>query len=599
MNFIKKNFLVICAFIFFILLVIIYINKSFVDVPFLDGLMPLPMVEKYFQGKLSFRDMNMRWGEHRLIGYSLIYLVNAILFGLNIKVDAFLFLLTYFLIGVMIYFFYKRFFINNLRKDFNIWIQISYISILSVIFSLMHPPIESSMTVQFVIGTLFFIISAVFFDQMCLDRKKIRFFLGFLISIAIYILIFSGAYFGGALFSLITCLLFKFLLSKNKKISLQLIISVLLTVILIGGYMRLTSVSGYDGNNLFGKILVFLSSFGETFKAFLAGLSGITLDIHTFSERLKSSEPIILINGCVLLLLGAYSTFRFITLKIYKKTYLPLLLIMYSIGSIFTIRLGRLNGGWLQVVNDWYSFHLYFYLIGSLWILYFDLFKRFDVASSKSLKNVFWHNKVIIILSLIWLTLIFSVQSFSNVFQWIRAPYVYQWFEVKRQAILFPDKESLKTLLWNEQDCLKAIAVLKKYKLSVFRPSKIGIYPGNIIKSSAWNPDGWIGKDAKVIIVSGKEGVLLMNTYLPKEIYSRIYKSSLQLIIILDGIAIKKYNFSKGAFDKGPVGITINIPKNKILSLELKIDKSYVPAQMNLGKDLRELGIIIQKLDVK
>jgi hypothetical protein len=341
---------------------------------------------------------------------------------------------------------------------------------------------------------------------------------------------------------------------------------------------------------------IFLLKSGETFKAFLAGLSGITLDIHTFSERLKSNELIIFINGSVVLLLGLYAIFRLIKLKIYKKTYLPLLLIMYSIGSIFTIRLGRLNGGWLQIVNDWYSFHLYFYLVGSLWILYFDLFKRFDVTLSKSVKNIFQHNKLVITLSLVWLTIIFSVQIYSNAFQWIRAPYVYQWYTVKKKAILFPSKESLKTLLWNEQDSLKAISILKKYKLSVFREVS-HLEPIN--KLSGWYDDGWIEKNSYSQIISGNEGLLLINAYLPKEIYSKVYNRSLQLIIILNGIIIKKFDFSNTAFDKGPISIILNIPKNKILSLELKLDKSYVPSKMNMGNDTRNLGIVIQKLNVR
>ena len=426
------------------------------------------MVEKYFKGTLTFKDINLRWEEHRLIGYSLIYLLNTILFGLNMKVEAYIFLLTYFLIGAIIYIFYKRFFVNNLKKDFNIWIQISYISILAIIFR--HAPGQSSMTTQFVIGTLFFIIAAIFFDQMCLDSKKIRPFIGFLISIFIYILIFSGAYFGGALFSLVACLLFKSLVSKNKKISVQLIASVLWTVILIGGYMHLTPVNSYDGNNLFGKIGIFLLRFGETIKAFLAGLSAITLDIHTISERLGNNELIVLINGVVLLILGLYSIFRFITLKIYKKTYLPLLMMMYSVGSIITIRLGRLNGGWLQVVNDWYQFHLYFYLIGALWILYFDLIKKFDVTSSKSFKNIFWHNRWFMIMSTIGLLFIFLMQGFSSLFLLVKAPRAYrQWLDVRKQAILFPTDQSLKSLFWPKEESLKAIKILKKYKLSVFR----------------------------------------------------------------------------------------------------------------------------------
>jgi len=82
---IKNNYLVISAFILFSLFIVLYINRASMDVPFLDGLMMLPIVDKYFNGTMTLNDFNIRFGEHRLIGYSLIYLLNAIFFELNIK----------------------------------------------------------------------------------------------------------------------------------------------------------------------------------------------------------------------------------------------------------------------------------------------------------------------------------------------------------------------------------------------------------------------------------------------------------------------------------------------------------------------------------
>lgn len=598
LKFIKNNLIVIIAFVVFSLLTVLYIERTYVDAPFLDGLMQVPTVEKYFKGTLSIQDITKQWGEHRLIGYSLIFLINTVLFGLNMKVEPYIFLLTYFLIGSIIYFFYKKFFVNNLKNFFNICIQISYVSILTIIFSLTHPPAEL-MTTQFVIGTLFFVISAIFFDKLCLDKGKLYPFLGFLISITIYIVVFSGAYFGGALFSLAACLFIKYIFSDKKKINIPLFASFLLTTFLIIGYFSLTKVNSYDGSGLLGKVIIFLSRSVETFKALLAGISASTLDLNTFMERLKSTEFVVMVNGGILFFLGIYSLYRFIILKIYKRTYLPILLMAYTIGSIFTIRLGRLNGGWQWTMNTWYSFHLYFYLIGILWVLYYDLLKRIDLTSSKLLPNFIGRNKWTVTITAFSLFVIFSAQGISNIFQWRRGPYVFQWLEVRRQAILFPDKESLKTLLWDEQNSLKAIAVLKKYKLSVFRSNKKNIYPGSIIKSAAWNSDGWISREAKAIIVSGKDGVVSFKIFVPPGIFSEIYNNSLKVTFLLNSKVIKIENFNKYTFDNGAVTLNLKIPKNIIHNFEIKTNKSYVPSKYKISKDVRELSVLIYKFNVR
>ena len=80
-QFVKNYFWIICSFIVLVSFGIIYINETFVDVLYLDGLMPVPVVNKYFQGDLSFADINMSWSEHRLIGYSLIFLFKLVPFS--------------------------------------------------------------------------------------------------------------------------------------------------------------------------------------------------------------------------------------------------------------------------------------------------------------------------------------------------------------------------------------------------------------------------------------------------------------------------------------------------------------------------------------
>jgi len=163
-KFIKNNLLIICAFVILILLSISNVNRSFIDVPYLDGLMQVPTVEKYFSGTLKFSDIAQRWGEHRLIGYTLIFLLNTILFRLNMKMEPFIFVLVYFLIGLVLYFCFKNIFKEIFKDKFKKWMEILYLPILFITFSLVHPP-GMLMTTQFVIGTLFFVLVSKYFDK--------------------------------------------------------------------------------------------------------------------------------------------------------------------------------------------------------------------------------------------------------------------------------------------------------------------------------------------------------------------------------------------------------------------------------------------------
>jgi len=259
-------------------------------------------------------------------------------------------------------------------------------------------------------------------------------------------------------------------------------------------------------------------------------------------------------------------------------------------------RLGRLDGGWMWTMNDWYSFHLYFYLIGILWILFYDIFNKYHLLKNKSLilllKQYRW-TMIVFVFSLVW---IFAFQTVSNVAQWRRGRHVKAWLETKRLAMLNPTEESLEFLLWTKNDSLKAIEILKKHKLSVFRED---VHSGKIIKLDGWNSDGWIGKSAKARINSSQEGILSVTVYLPTDIFAKVYKNLLVLEIIVDENIVETKTFSNGSFNNGPVEIVLNTPKNLMSTLEIKTNKFFVPSDYNLGEDSRELGILVNKLEVK
>jgi hypothetical protein len=592
----KGNFLIYFSFVFLTLLGVVYINRSLIDVAFLDGLMPLPMVEKYFQGNLSFKDINMNWGEHRLIGYSLIFLFNTIFFHLNMKLESYIFLMSYLIIGLILYFVYKDFLVKALNKKVNKWMTFSYLPILFLIFSLVHPP-GMLMTTQFIVGTLFFVTTSVYLNKIFLGSKRNIDLIFFLMFMLIYILIFSGANFGGMLLGFLISFLLKIFIFEKKKPSLFLTISIIYTILLVTSYIFLNTFDN-DGVSLLEKVFIFFSRFGESFLSLLAGISATTLDIHTFEELLGGRNVFVLINGSVLFLLGMYSAYKYIFLKIYRFSYMPIFLIMYSLGFIFISRLGRLDGGWMWPMNDWYSLHLYFYLIGILWILFYDVFEKYTQLSTKSLKiffkNYLW-TLIIFIFSIFW---IFSFQLTSNLAQWRRGPYVREWLETKRMALIDQTDENLEALLWTKEESLKAIDILKKYKLSVFRDGGYVDKQNGLVKLSGWNSDGWIGRDAKIMIVDSKEGILSMNFYIPADVFNDVYKNSIVLKIINGEKIIGQREFVVDSFNKGPIDVIFDIPKNEVLNLEIKLDKSFVPVNYGLGKDERDLGIIVNDIKV-
>jgi len=592
-NVLKNNLLVISSIIIFLFLTIIYIELRFVDVFFLDGLMMVPIVDKYFRHILSFKDIVQQWGEHRLIGYSLIYLTNAIVFKLNLKIEAYIFMLVYLLNTIIIYINYKNLFEKQFSKRLKLLIQISYLPIVFFTFSLVHP-VGHFMTTQFVVGTLIFIISSIYFNQICLNQEEKYSSLIFMGLITIYVFIFSGAYFGGALFSFLTCLLFYLIVNKKRKLNFKLIITIFYFLIIIAAYLYLTPTNIQGVGEFSDKITWFFGNSIETFKSLIAGLSSTVLDQNTYMERLKNNGILLFANGSILFLLGIWSIVRYIKLKMYKVTYLPLILISYNVGAILTIRLGRVNGGWEWPTNMWYTFHYYFYLIGIFWIINFDIFKTIGQKRKISL-STFYSNKKILIY-LIFVGYIFIIQMISNFFQVRRAFSEHHYYEARRQVMLFPDDQSLDLLLWTRNESKKAIKIMKKYHLSVFRKDLSELYKGDLVKLSGWYGDGWIAKSSRLIVRNKNKNKMNLEIRIPNEILNKIYKNSILVTLFIDDRVIKKTLLTNETFKNESTNISLNIPKNKQFILKINLEKSFIPANEKISPDLRELGMIISEI---
>jgi hypothetical protein len=592
---IKENIVFLCSMATFVTIHILYIDRGYTDVYFLDGLLQVPNIEKYYEGTLTLKDIFKPFGEHRLAGYSIIFLLNTIYFGLNLKIEPLIFLITYSIIGIILYFQYKRFLISNLKRDFKFGVQFSYIIILVSVFSLTHPPLML-MSTQFVVGTLFFLMSAIYFNQMCLENVRWYVFTLFLFFSGMYVIVFSGAYFGGGFISLISCLLIKVLFSDYRKVNLLLFLSITFVTLLMTSIFFITNTGVSGGVTISEKLQLVFLHFSESIMSLLAGLSAITLDLHTLTEQLMDESFVPLINGGILFLLGIYSFYRYIRLKIFNTTYLPLMLMMYSLGIIFIVHLGRLSGGWRWPMNEWYSFHYYFYVVGVLWILFYDIFKRIDVGAQGSAKG----KKLGVSFSIIMIGYITCSQLYSSHHQWDRAKDVKGWLENKRLAILSPNAESLESLYLPHDESLNAIRILKKYKLSSFREhfkvlDELKRSSGNDLHSaktiSGWYSwEGsimWMAKESEAYFHTKKSGKMNLKGFVEKVNLPN------KISILLDDKEVYRSDISEPLVD-----IEISeVPVDSVVNLKIILDHAIVPAQAGTGGDLRELGMAVSSIE--
>jgi hypothetical protein len=123
-----------------------------------------------------------------------------------------------------------------------------------------------------------------------------------------------------------------------------------------------------------------------TIMFYVYGIGGSVMDQHTF----ESVEPsIYLIIGSILGIISLVALWLFIKTEMYRKTYLPIYCMSYTLGIITAVRVGRgLFGDPIWILNDWYSFHLSFFVIGVVWILLYVLVDAYTQTQRGAIDEV-------------------------------------------------------------------------------------------------------------------------------------------------------------------------------------------------------------------
>ncbi|MBI4975658.1 hypothetical protein HZC20_03190 [Candidatus Peregrinibacteria bacterium] len=600
---IALTFAILCIYIF---LVHYHFGRS--DIIFEDQLQYLPLVEKYFEGKLTFYDLWATQGEHRLFGYKIIFLLNAIFFELIGFLDYYINAFALLLLTVLVYIKFNQS-LKNLCSRF--LRQILFLPIVVLMLGLANwgLVVNGGMIVAVVLGSLIYTISYIYMDKLFTAWSKKNAIFFFLSSIT------GTLAFGGSYFLVFFVALFFTFFAKSitdRKLNYKILALTAGTVLL--GF----SIYTWD----FQAIEIIATKFGREgqllhmAKYILLVLGNSVIQTDLFEAGFNDYNIFYAIGGIVFLIY-LYTLRIFWKSQMYKTTYIPIFLLGNAAGLFIMVMLLRSDQDLNTAFGMWWYAHTKFGFIAILWIFYFTVLKlRFsykkDIDLSRLERKIIFNKGTLACLFIF----LMSGSIYTNMAETKILPNRTAVFANTRNLVLFDKKtldkeieEKMKILEYpntskksqetsyyaNAPVTKEALRIMEKYSLNIFsdhfRQSVFKYQLGQDIDTALhargwnlkeWRPDGtgfyWIEPISKTLIRSGNAGKLIIHGYTPES----LLRANLTLFIN-ETTAVTK-ELKPGLFV-----LETQVPKNQNIYIVISIDKVLKP----LNGDVRQLSIII------
>lgn len=505
-------FFIIIGFVFFVW----FCNSFMVELPHLAWFSQFLLLEPFFNNKLNLiKILSVKYGTNGLLGYNLLFLLNTACFKMTTFFDVYLNDLIVLFIGIVSVYKLRK---TSVKKDYSYLIALTLVCLTA--FSAIQLS-SGAMETQVRLGILFFVLASLYVDKILIGRYLRKDLILATILIFLSINLFGTAYsFAGIPAIFLICLI---TFIKNRKIDMARLVViasyVFATILyfvqyfyLAGGFTR-----EKDKTLLWCLIEIVAHPF-EVIRAICGyNASGLIGSAGHLDGKISSRYYFIL--GAIVTAIMIYAIIKFIQLKMYKKTFLPVMFIGYSFFVPLLVMLDReISLEW--VINDWYVVNTKLGIIGVIMILFY-IFQGADFSGL---------NKIITIISLV---IIFIFSVYGNVLHVNRAKYVKAYYEAK-QPYLFAqsldelpvDSNGLTPLLASSEDTMKAIELMKKYRLSVYRYydafeeylKMFGKYePGSTIDTinilSGIYDDFWMEKVSEFELKTQKLGEITLKFY--------------------------------------------------------------------------------------
>ena len=337
-----------------------YGSNLMVEVPFLSFIDQIPLADKFLSDNLHLRDCLTKYVEHGMFGTNLLYLINVRFFHGIQMFDVYMNDLIVIATGLC--------FAQKTKRTINPkYFFPAIIAEFVFLFTVLQGT-AIGMDVQVKSGLLFFCIASILVDEEfhSAELKKTH-FLATLFLIFVSINIFGTFY----SFAGIPFVFFIFALSslKDKKIQKRPLIIALAYLFCILLYLKeyhimqtLNAESGGMRKNFISIFTNPLNTIGCILSWYANGVFG-----WAFHESESYTPFTWLFWGGAVFSATVYSVVLFIKSKMYEKTWLPLMCIVYTFGVLVLVYLGR-QSHWDYSSNEWYNVHIKVSLASSVWI---------------------------------------------------------------------------------------------------------------------------------------------------------------------------------------------------------------------------------------
>jgi len=556
-----------------------YLFLSTRNVPFMDYWRVLKdFGEKIMTNNLALRDFWSPINGQRPGLMLFLLAINMRLFGYNTQIEIFGgAIIKLFISIILIYTFIKE---NRDKQIQNFKIQILCLSFLVAIFNLNQWEIITlEFSLSYMIRLFCFIFIFIYLSHCLLNMNNYKNHLYYISILLIPIIcLISSALFAPFVGSICTVVFINFCINYKKERLLYFKnYLVLFFSIVFGASIYLYNI---------GSLLVL----GEKIKIgtlLINFIKGTLIMFGTSLVFIENNFKLLYTLGIIIALLYLLAIFLFFKKEMYKKTYIPLFLILYNFLYISIIYYGRgLHFNHLYLAASRYTTETTLGLIGILWIFLNVILEEINFKTIVK-RNYLRISSISV--SLIIIGLITTIYFESKI-----GPYRGKLFEICKNILLKIDYTSDDELSIF-QDAYGSVRIgvdiLKKYNLGIFRTNKINPNPNinnDLIFYKGFyenkNKEVWINGNASIAIKNLSAKKFILYGYCPEMMPSNYITVSIN----------NNESVSAEIIPGDSYKIEVDFENTDgLIYINIKTEKTVIPKNEGWNEDVRELGAFI------
>ena len=557
-----------------------YLYLALTDVPIMDNWVVLAAyAEKVITGDLTLQDWfgGNATGHHSLDAIPMIYFMVVVLKYNTVAIN-----LLGFALSFVCFFVLLRNYRKSVSNEQNIYVLPLFLLIGLQFFTLGKWEIVSQSTsLGFYLRLLTFLLCFTYISNLLSNKTFTARKVVVSCLIILYCVNFGGIGYSAAfLAAVVGAILVYWLVSfkqwnKRQYLCLGGIVlgcGVALATYLGAGLLasQVQSSDGVQPESLVTQLIALLTG-GDLIPAMLYGLAGSVIHITTV-EKLASAE--ILVFGCVILALTVVCLVLYFKKKLYQRTWLPLMFLIYGYVNILLMAMTRSGYPMYGTIASRYMFDTLLIPLSVVWILglcIMDCEKKTRAGKGAMLA---------MLLPVVFLSVV-TMQTNLTEMKLASSRKLYN--QGLQQMVLAVDDYEDSELSAFQSDpkfVREGVRVMKKYKLSFIADEETVSRMYESYTTGIYN-DGWVDKEMAIFVKTGANGEITLDLqYCPEFAVGK-------LKIFIDNDLAKEVALGE---DANTATITLeNLPENTYVKVKMQADFSFVNPP-----DIRELSFILR-----